>query len=275
MNGRNGTDAARRAWSGDRPSVLQRRKEVVAFIVGLALFAAGAVSLTRSHQRTAARPLEGVPPAGSAKPADARARPPVGPALGASIGTYVDQRRAALRKLATERPRDTSWAVVSFDSYREPDAVVSFLAGRGLHVAALQQRVPVSGFAASRVDVGDRRVGEALDAEAGEGLARRLDRERAALQRLLADVDDAAYRQVYTAEASRLAEATGALRTRPATVFALVVRAPNETLSRLAKVPGTRLVDVADAEAGPPGTSGFYGLLPDDVRIATFGSAAG
>jgi hypothetical protein len=255
--------------------LIRRRKELLAFVIGLMLFAAGALALARNHQRTAARRLEGAaqPGQNEAKLASSSARPSIGPAAGTSVGAYVDQRRAALKKVGTARPRTTSWAVVSFDSYREPDAVTALLSGRTLTVAAFQQRVPAQGFDPETVDLGGRRVGAMLSARAGAALAARLERERSALERLLPTVDDAAYRQVYQAEVRRLAKVIQPLRTRPATVFALVVRGSNDALFRLSKVPGVRLVDVADSEASE-GSSGVFGLLPDDVKTASFGSPA-
>lgn len=258
--------------------VIRRRKEILAFLIGVMLFAAGAVALTRSHQQTAARPLEGLSPLGK-NAAKLPGGPPrsaplsIGPSVGTSVGAYVDKRRAALQKIATARPRETSWAVVSFDSYREPEAVTTLLSGRSITVAAFQQRVPAQGFGPETVDLGRRRLEAALSAKAGAALAARLERERSDLRRLLPAVDDAGYRQVYQAEVRRLGEAIEPLRTRPATVFALVVRGSNDALFRLAKVPGVRLVDVAEAPAAA-GTHGFYGLRPDDVKTASFGTPA-
>ena len=258
--------------------LIRRRKEILAFLIGLILFAAGALALTRNHQRTAARPLEGIRPAArsAAEPGGRSARPsigPIGPPVGTSVGAYVDRRRAALGKAATAQPRAQSWAVVSFDSYREPEAVTALLSGRTLTVAAFQQRVPAEGFAPETVDVGRRRLDAVLRARAGAAVAARLQRERSDLERLLPAVDDAAYRQVYQGEVHRLSEAIQPLRTRPATVFALVVRGPNEGLFRLSKVPGVRLVDIAENPVAGS-SSGVFGLLPDDVKTASFGTPA-
>jgi hypothetical protein len=258
---------------------IRRRKEILAFLIGLMLFAAGALALARNHQRTAARPLEGIRPAGqsaaklASSPVGSSVVPSIGPSVGTSVGAYVDQRRAALRKVATGQPRAASWAVVSFDSYREPDAVTALLAGRTLTIAAFQQRVPAQGFRPETVDIGRGRVGAALVARAGPALATRLERERSALERILPTVDEAVYRQVYEAEVRRLANAIQPLRTRPATVFALLVHGSNDTLFRLSKVPGVRLVDVADSPVAGS-SSGVFGLLPDDVRTASFGLTA-
>jgi hypothetical protein len=264
-------------------AAIRRRKEVVAFAIGVTLFAAGAAALTRSHQRTAARALEGIQPAaanparrvgGTVRPSIG---PPIGPTLGTSVGAYVEKRRAVLRKLAAAQPGAASWAVVSFDRYREPEDVTDLLStpfGRTLRVAAFQQRVPAGGFAPETVELGRQPVAAVLAAKAGAAVAARLERERSGIQRLIPTVGDAAYRQVYEAELRRLTGAAEALRTRPATVFALVVHGSNDALARLAKLPGVRLVDIADA----PGAAGVAGpafaLLPDDTRTTTFGRPA-
>jgi hypothetical protein len=257
---------------------IRRRKQVLVFTIGVTLFAAGAAALARSHQRTSSRALDGMRPQSATAGPAARlsTTPAIGPALGTSPAAYVDKRRAALGKLAASQPGSTSWAVVSFDSYREPDAVASLLSappGRSLTVSTFQQRVPAEGFAPETVELGRQRLEAALAAKAGTAVVTRLARERSDLQRLVPSVEDAAYRHVYQAEVLRLTAAVEALRSRPATVFALVVRGTNDALARLAKLPGVRLVDVADATTGPA-SPGFYGLLPDDTKTTTFGSPA-
>ena len=256
----------------DVPAFVRRRKEVLAFAVGVALFVGGAVNLTRNHQRTASDPLGA-----------ARANPPhgaeaveghVGPEVGASVGAHIEKRRAELRKIATARPRDASWAVASFDAYREPEAVLSLLSGRTLSVAAFQQRVPAARFPTETVPLGDGSIDDALERRAGAAMAARLEERREALEDLLPTVTDASYRRVYEEEAARLDEAAKLLRTKPATVYALVVRGSNDALAKLSRTPGVRLVDVADDPAATPGTHSFHGLLPDDLRVATAGAPA-
>jgi hypothetical protein len=252
----------------------------VAFAIGIMLFAAGAAALTRNHQRTAARAFEhagdvqdGEAPAASV--AERGDRPAIGPATGAMVGSYLDKRRAALKQVATAQPQATSWAVVSFDSYREPDAVLSLLStqlGRSLKVVAFQQRVPAEGFAPETVEVGGGQVEAVLGSRAGAAVARRLERERTGLATLVRSVHDAAYRQVYQAEVERLTAAVEALRSRPGTVFALVVRDTNDALYRLSRIPGVRLVDLPEPAIAPPGVKGDWGLLPDDTRTITFGA---
>ncbi|MGH2720929.1 MAG: hypothetical protein ACRDJO_04920 [Actinomycetota bacterium] len=256
----------------DVQAFIRRRKEVLAFAVGVALFVGGAVNLTRNHQRTASDPL------GGARPDPPRAARSVeghvGPQVGASVGAHIEKRRAELRKIASARPKDASWAVASFDAYREPEAVLSLLSGRTLSVAAFQQRVPAPRFPAETVPVGGDPVGVVLERRAGAAVAAGLERQRAALEGLLPTVTDASYRRVYEAEAARLDEAAKLLRTKPATVYALVVRGSNDALSKLSRTPGVRLVDVADDPAATPSTHTFHGLLPDDLRVATTGAPA-
>src|SRR6184192_3960505 len=95
-------------------AAIRRRKEVVAFAIGVTLFAAGAAALTRSHQRTAAHALEGIEgiqpaEASAARRAGDSVRPSIGPSVGTSVGAYVDKRRAVLRKLAAAQPGAPSW----------------------------------------------------------------------------------------------------------------------------------------------------------------------
>jgi hypothetical protein len=257
---------------------IRRRKELVAFAIGVTMVVAGFAALARSHQRTSSQPLEDMRPQSADVGTAARlsTTPAVGPALGASPAAYVDRRRAALGKLAASQPGSTSWAVVSFDSYREPEAVVSLLStppGRTLTVYAFQQRVPAPGFAPEAVELGQQRLETVIAAKTGAAVARRLARQRTDLQRLVPTVENAAYRQVYQAEARRLTGAVDALQSRPATLFALLVRGTNDALARLAKLPGVRLVDVAGTPSRPD-PAGFYGLLPDDTKTTTFGSPA-
>jgi hypothetical protein len=259
--------------SVDVPAFIRRWKEVLAFAVGVALFAGGAISLTRNHQRTAADPLHSVEaPSDTAQDAG-EGSGSVGPQVGTSIGAYLEKRRAQLKKITTAKPRDASWAVVSFDAYREPEAVLSLLSGRTLSVAAFQQRVPAPRFPPEAVSLGKARIEVVLGARAGAAMATRLERQRSGLEALLPGVDDASYRRVYEAEVTRLDEATKMLRTRPATVYALVVRGSNDALSKLSRTPGVRLVDVADDPLATPETATFHGLLPDDLRVASIGAA--
>jgi hypothetical protein len=256
----------------DVPAFIRRRKEVLAFAVGVALFVGGAVNLTRNHQRTASEPLAGARPSGRQSAGAVEGH--VGPQVGASIGAHIEQRRAELRKVAAARPREASWAVASFDAYREPEAVLSLLSGRTLSVAAFQQRVPAPRFPAETVAVGDEPIEEVLAERAGAAMAARLAKQRAELEEVLPRVTDAGYRRVYEAEVARLDEAAALLRTKPATVYALVVRGTNDALAKLSRTPGVRLVDMADDPAATPSTHSFHGLLPDDLRVATTGAPA-
>jgi hypothetical protein len=56
----------------------------------------------------------------------------------------------------------------------------------------------------------------------------------------------------------------------PAIVFAVVVEGPIVALRALVSDPAVRLVDAAPPETQVAG-SGFWGLLPTDEDVATFG----
>src|SRR5438093_633811 len=165
-------------------------------------------------------------------------------------------------------PVDSALAAI-----RRRKEVVAFAIGVTLFAAAaaFPRRVPAEGSPPEPVGLGRQPAEAALAAKAGAAVAARLARERSDLQRLIPTVRDAAYRQVYEAELRRLTGAAEALRTRPATVFALVVHGSNDALARLAKLHGVRLVDIADA----PGAAGVAGpafaILPDATRTTSFG----
>lgn len=194
----------------------------------------------------------------------------VGPALGADVEEHLQRRAAALDALAGDEPR---LAVVSYDEYRTPDAVLATLP-EGTDVLEVQYRLPAETERPRQLETD--REGLVADVEGAVDVARdEFAAEEHEVQRLLDSdtVEDEEFRADLELRLSELQSIRNLLDTAAPVVFAVVVRAPGGELRALSVHEGVRLVDVA-----PPGADAeaivFYGVLPEDRDRATFGRAA-
>ena len=198
----------------------------------------------------------------------------VGPPVGADLEDYADERGTALAALDAD---ETHVAIVSFAGYLSaedagaqlPDAVTAVLA---------QYRIPIS----DSVEAGqaDEELGEVevvggdLTAAVERLIALRVKDIRAQEKEfqsyLDSGVESEEYRRDFENRVEELRAARNVLDGSGAIVFAVVVEGKGAALQALARERGVRLVDPAPSEIDVD-SSAFFGVRPDDDRIATFG----
>jgi hypothetical protein len=176
----------------------------------------------------------------------------IGPAVGADVGAYLDERKQVLATATGDRV-----AVVSFDAYvSEADArgKVTSVGGR---VDALLAAAP-GGHPST--------VADGLDAWAkSQRQSDVVDRDE--IKRLLPTVDDPVFKKFYESELVRLDAAIDSASPTSTVVFGVVVVGPADSLRALATTAGVRLVDVGQAATSAPGAV-FKGLRPEETTKA-------
>lgn len=190
----------------------------------------------------------------------------VGPVLGTGIDDHLERRATALEEVGG----DPRLAVVSFDGYVAPAAVVDALPA-GADVLEVQYRLPAAGERPQRLDTDRDRLVGAVDGIVDEALEE-FAAEEEEVQRLLDSdtVEDEAFREDLELRLSELQTIRNLLATEAPVVFAVVVRATGDDLRALSEHADVRLVDVAAADADAE-TVVFYGVLPEDRDRVTYG----
>ncbi len=223
---------------------------VVALFAAIVVVAAASVHLTRYS-------ADPITSADEAVVADR-----VGPAIGADLDAYIEERHGVLASL----PEELTRAVVSFEGLVGVDGLD--LVGE-VTIERLQLWVP--GLldpveVAAGADAPDQ--ARALIEDAREDL----DAELAELEGLLGeDLGDPAFEQDYLERLAELEQARD-LADEGAVVFAAIVVAPTSFLRTLVDDPAVRVVD----PAGPAETTtraSFRGILPTDRDQASVGFA--
>lgn len=192
----------------------------------------------------------------------------VGPGLGQPLEEYVDQRRSALAELDPASGRRV--AVVSFDEYTTPDQVLELLPDdASLHFA--QIRLPAEGLTPVETEVlgGDLAgsIERAIEVPIAE-LAAEEEEARTLLES--GTVEDEAFRRDLQLRVEELAAVRSLVNSGTGLIFAVVIEASVEGLLALSEAQGVRLVDVGAPETDAD-DSGFFGLLPEDTEVATYG----
>lgn len=233
------------------------------FIVGAVLFTSGLVGVVGSQvgSDVVSELISDLDPTPSASPPAVS----VGPTLGEPVEPYVSSRRTLLAERSESDPGISTLALVVFKSYKTADEVRQFLSARSLSGLAAQARVPAEGVEPAHVPL----VGRSLDQAAvwqAEAIQQRLD----VLGELAAEVDGDEYRAIYGRQLERYREAKEILdQPAPATIFAVVVHASYQTLSRAADAPEVRYIDVpVDPTVALQETS-FAAAVPEDVDRMT------
>lgn len=183
----------------------------------------------------------------TAKPGAVAVDSAVGPAAGADVGAYLDERNQALAAATGERV-----AVVSLDGYAsEADA------------RAKVGSMPVDALLAAAPGAHPSVVTNGLDEWAkSQRAADQVDRDE--IHKLLPTVDDKVFKAFYESELVRLDAAIANASPTSPVVFGLVVRGPADSLKALAATAGVRLVDVGQgAKAAPDAV--FRGLRPEET----------
>lgn len=190
----------------------------------------------------------------------------VGPVLGTRIDDHLERRSAALDEIGGEQ----YLAVVSFEEYVAPDAVLAALP-EDAEIAEVQYRLPAEGERPQRLDTDRDGLVPAVE-DAVDTVLEEFASEEQEVQRLLdsGTVEEEDFREDLELRLSELQTIRNLLATDAPVVFAVVVRAPGDDLRALSEHADVRLVDVAEADADM-GSVLFYGVLPEDRDRATFG----
>lgn len=197
----------------------------------------------------------------------------VGPPVGADLEDYADERGRALADL---EPQQTYVAIVSFSSYVNSQDAAERLTSVTPLLA--QYRIPITD--AVQAGQADEELGE-LEVVGGDLVAaidrlvdlrvRDLRAQEQEFQSYLdAGVESEEYRRDFENRLEELRVARNVLDGSGTIVFAVVVQGDGADLQSLARQAGVRLVDPAPAEIDVD-SSAFFGVRPDDDRIATFG----
>ncbi|MEO7803416.1 MAG: hypothetical protein ABIS18_03010, partial [Actinomycetota bacterium] len=164
-----------------------------------------------------------------------------------------------------KQPRQASFAVISFDSYRKVGEVEEFVKVSRLDVVAVQMRIPLPTFDPQSVAVGQRTVAAVVAGTNGSVKLKELTQELVELDEIIPTVTDPAYREVYVADADVRRKAIALLRSDPSLVFALVVKGSNANLAKASGLAEVRFVDVAESPSISFDSHDFFGLLPEDT----------
>lgn len=225
------------------------------FIIGAILFAAGLVNLIGRQVGSADEARPAGQPAASPEPRPGR----VGPNQGDSVNAYITRRKALAAERASRAPREPTYGIVVFNSYRKASEVEALMKDRALEVVSVLTRVPVAGFKTRDTLVGAR----SLAAAAAEETAV-VTRDLKILEEIAAGVKDPDFRSIYQREIQLHRDALTYLGRDPATVYAVVVRGTNSTIGRTASAAQVRYVDLPDDPTATPGDSTFTALIPED-----------
>ncbi|MBW3662206.1 MAG: hypothetical protein KY469_03820 [Actinobacteria bacterium] len=192
----------------------------------------------------------------------------IGPGLGQPLEEYVAQRRAALSQLdPASEPRV---AVVSLREYVTPEQVLELLPDDA-SLRFAQIRLPAEGLTPVETEVigGDLAgsIERAIEVPIAE-LAAEEEDARTLLES--GTVEDEEFRRDLQLRVEELAAVRSLVNSGSGLIFAVVIEASVEDLLALSEAESVRLVDVGAPETDPD-NSGFFGLLPEDAEVATYG----
>lgn len=192
----------------------------------------------------------------------------VGPARGADVAAYVEDRTAAL----LDAPASVDTAVVSFSEVLTVEEALTVI-GDSAEVRAVLLRLPLEMATPEtvRTESADD-IAAAVDAALAERLEP-IEAEEESTRTLLESdtVEDEAFideyeRRIEELQAARAAAESGEV------IHAVVVRGALSDLQALVDAPAVRLVDPAPPETDVA-LSVFHGLLPGDDDTVSFGRA--
>lgn len=238
-----------------------RRREIAVFVAGFLLFLSGGANLIVTQQRA----TTSVGTSKNSRPGHTPVRKVVGRPAGESVAGYISRKKSLLASRAKKDPGAVSFAVVSFDSYRNPEQVEAFLSVNKLSVKAAILRVALEGLPAEEVRLSDSKASGALSAELRSRAAQESGRAEE-LEKIIPTVAEEEFRSVYLQDASRRRKAAEILSSG-AVWFAVVVEAPLSALSKGGTAKEVRLVDIPEEPDGNRVTldsHSFRGILPEE-----------
>lgn len=233
--------------------LLKRRSEVIFILLAVVLFGTGVATFLLRQGDEAGRG------GGSSTP-----RAAIGPSPGQPIPAYIESAKAALAQRAQGQPKETSFAVISFNSYLKPTQIDALLATQQLTPAETQWRLPLPGEPPQTAEVTStvaEAIGKAMSTVTVELATRAQDLDNYAKEAALAEE-----RAQFAEDAKAMRQLVDALKADPAIVHAVVVRGANAGLLEVAKSPDVRLIDLGSAGANPQ-THSFAGLRPEQTEV--------
>lgn len=240
---------------------LRSKPNLAVFLVGVLLFAGGLLDVI--GRQLSSSDGSRLPPAPD-EPAPAGPGR-VGPVPGEAVGLYLERSKALLAGRSSRTPRDPSYGLVVFDSYRKASEVQALISSAGLKAVAIQTRVPAPGFKIQQVLL----AGRTITAAAGSQTAG-VREELKALEGIAAGVREPGFRAIYQRQIEIHRKALSGLGKDPATVFAVVATGTNQMFGRVASAPGVRYVDLPEDPTATTQDYSFAGLIPEDAERATF-----
>ena len=233
--------------------------ELVMFAVGLLLFSGGVLSvMTGFFDRGDDPSVVMAPQVAERSPK----RDVVGPTPAEDLAVYVPARQQALKDLSIKDPRASSYAVVSFDPYMKVAEADQFFKTRKMQVSHVFFRIPLAGFEPQESTVTST-IGDATRILLGKERIDELNEEVAALEEILPQTQDPAYRAVYAKNIENMRKGIALLQQNPSVIYGVVVKSTNANLAKLAGAQGVRLVDVSDDPGASFGSHDFVAIMPE------------
>lgn len=262
-----------------------RNRAVVAFVAAALLTTSAAVHFQRYPElRDQARAQEAADRRQTVREAGAGEALPgataVGPTRDVSVDGYLDGWRDTLDGIGAAEERA---AVVSFADFVTPEQVADVLP-EGMAAELVQYRLLIDGAAPGSGGTNTVTDGApVLEAEVVRGdvtasvgavvdeLLQQIVQEESELTSMLETTDEPSFRRDFENRLEELSALRSTLASGGRIVFAVVVVGTGDDLRTLAADDAVRVVDVAPADAAV-GETEFYGLLPTDERVVTFGA---
>lgn len=240
-----------------REIFVRYRSEVIVFTIGVLLFSGGLINVIASNRSTQDEEVDLRPsapgPSGLGE---------VGPGAGTDLVAYIDGKKKLLASRAKAAPKEASFAVLSFDSYKTPDETDKFVKARKLETNSVEVRIPLPGYSSDSLSLENLSVVEAISAWRDRRLST-LREELSELEKIIPTVDDKEFRRVYQEDAESRRKAISILEGNASVVFGLLVRGPHGDLLKASQAPGVRLVDLPEEPATTPETHRFKALTPE------------
>lgn len=250
--------------------LVTRHVRVVAFLVASMLLAGAAVHMDRyAGTQEASDGVQEITEAGEARASGGLLAGgegvEVGPTVGEAVDAYISRRSGDVLRLDAVAVRV---AIVSFREPLDAGALATLLADLDLLRVQFLNPQASSRPLSSEVEGSIARTIEGAVAAVQTMAAEERDNAQALLDD--GNITDPSFADDYRRRVVEMEELLQLLDGDPAIVFAVVVEGDGATLRRVADQSAVRLVDVAPAETSLP-DSGFWGLLPTDTEIVTFG----
>jgi hypothetical protein len=233
------------------------RTEIIVFSIGAALFAGGLFNVIASNRITDENVVIETRPSVPGPSALGE----VGPSPGVDVATYIDTKRKLLADRAKQAPKESSFAVVSFDRYQSAAETDGFVKARKLEAHSVEVRVPLPGYPSEALSLEGASVPEVLASWRQRSLATLTD-ELAELRKIIPTVDDKEFKSVYQEDAESRSNAIAILEGDGSVVFGLLLRGSHADLLKAGQVAGVRLVDLPEEPAITPETHRFKALPP-------------